>query len=68
MNVPFNKNSFIVNTGLALEQLTNGKFKATNHKVIFNGEKRNSIPFFFEPNYDFILNPALLKIKKKSLY
>ena len=67
-NVPYNKNSFVVNTGLALEQLTNGKFKATNHRVIFNGEKRISIPFFFEPNYDFVLNPALLKIKKKPLY
>ena len=67
-NVPYNKNSFVVNTGLALQQLTNGKFKATNHRVIFNCEKRISIPFFFEPNYDFVLNPALLKIKKKPLY
>ena len=67
-NVPYSKNSFVVNTGLALERLTNGKFKATNHRVIFNCEKRISIPFFFEPNYDFVLNPALLKIKKKPLY
>ena len=67
-NVPYNKNSFVVNTGLALQQLTNGKFKATNHRVIFNCEKRISIPFFFEPNYDFVINPALLKIKKKPLY
>ena len=67
-NVPYDKNSFIVNTGLALQQLTNGKFIATNHRVIFNYEKRISIPFFFEPNYDFVLNPILLKIKKKSLY
>ena len=67
-NVPCKKNSFIVNTGLVLQQLTNDKFKATNHRAIYNCEKRISIPFFFEPNYDFVLNPALLKIKKKPLY
>ena len=66
--VPYNKNSFVVNTGLALQHLTNGKFKATNHRVIFNNEKRISIPFFFEPNYDFVLNPVFLKIKSKPLY
>ena len=67
-NVPYKKNSFVVNTGLALQYLTNDKIKATNHRVVFNREKRISIPFFFEPNYDFVLNPALLKIKKKPLY
>ena len=36
--------------------------------MTFNCENRISIPFFFEPNYDFILNPSLLKIKKKPLY
>ena len=66
--VPYDKNSFVVNTGLALQSLTNGKLKATNHRVTFNCENRISIPFFFEPNYDFILNPSLLKIKKKPLY
>ena len=30
-NVPFKKNALIVNTGLALEYLSKGKFKATNH-------------------------------------
>ena len=28
-NVPFNKNALVVNTGLALEYLSKGKFKAT---------------------------------------
>ena len=65
---PFNKNSFIVNTGLALQRLTNNKFKATNHRVLFNKKKRISIPFFFEPSYDFYLNPNLLNIKAKPLH
>ena len=63
-NVPFNKNALVVNTGRALEFLSKGKFKATNHRVLWNKTKRMSIPFFFEPNYDFVLNPELLKIKK----
>ena len=28
------KNALIVNTGLALEYLSKGKFKATNHRVL----------------------------------
>ena len=66
--VPYNKNAFIVNSGLALQLLTNDKFKATNHRVIFDQKKRISIPFFFEPNYNFKIDPSLLKIRKKPLY
>jgi len=55
-DVPYNKNALIVNTGLALQFLTKGKFKATNHRVLWNKSKRMSIPFFFEPSYDFVMN------------
>jgi isopenicillin N synthase-like dioxygenase len=59
-DVPFNKNALIVNTGLALEYLSKGKFKATNHRVLWNKTKRMSIPFFFEPSYDFKMSPSFL--------
>ena len=59
-NVPFNKNALVVNTGLALEYLSNGKFKATNHRVLWNKTKRMSIPFFFEPSYDFKMSQSFL--------
>jgi len=59
-NVPFNKNALVVNTGLALEYLSKGKFKATNHRVLWNKSKRMSIPFFFEPSYDFKMNQSFL--------
>jgi isopenicillin N synthase-like dioxygenase len=59
-NVPFNKNTFVVNTGLALEYLSKGKFKATNHRVLWNKLKRMSIPFFFEPSYDFKMSESFL--------
>ena len=59
-NVPFNKNALIVNTGLALQFLSKGKFKATNHRVLWNKTKRMSIPFFFEPSYDFKMDKSFL--------
>jgi len=63
-NVPFNKNAMLVNTGRALEFLSNGKFKATNHRVLWNKKKRMSIPFFFEPSYDFKMNKYFLNRSK----
>ena len=64
-NVPFKKNAFVVNTGRALEYLSKGKFKATNHRVLWNKTKRMSIPFFFEPSYDFKMNLAFLNDAKR---
>ena len=38
-DVPFNKNALVVNTGRALQFLSKGKFKATNHRVLWNKKK-----------------------------
>ena len=66
-DVPFNKDALIVNTGLALQFLSKGKFKATNHRVLWNKTKRMSIPFFFEPSYDFKMSHSFLnKYSKKK--
>jgi len=67
-NVPFNKKALIINSGKALEFLSKGKFKATNHRVLWNKAKRMSIPFFFEPSYDFKMNKSFLNgpIKNNS--
>ena len=65
-DVPFNKNALVVNTGRALEFLSKGKFKATNHRVLWNKSKRLSIPFFFEPSHDFKMNKNFLNSKKYS--
>ena len=59
-DVPFNKKALVVNTGRALEFLTKGKFKATNHRVLWNKTKRMSVPFFFEPSYDFKMSQSFL--------
>ena len=70
-DIPFNKNALIVNTGLALQFLSRNKFKATNHRVLWNKTKRMSIPFFFEPSYDFKMNQSFLnghlKFKNKGI-
>ena len=63
-DVPFNKYALVVNTGRALEFLSKGKFKATNHRVLWNKKKRMSIPFFFEPSYDFKMNKSFLNGSK----
>jgi len=65
-DVPFNKKALVVNTGRALEFLSKGKFKATNHRVLWNKTKRMSIPFFFEPSYDFKMNKSFLNGKKNN--
>jgi len=65
-DVPFNKKALVVNTGRALEFLSKGKFKATNHRVLWNKSKRLSIPFFFEPSHDFKMNKNFLNSKKYS--
>ena len=64
-DVPFNKSALVVNTGRALEYLSKGKFKATNHRVLWSKTKRMSVPFFFEPSYDFKMNKSFLNGEKK---
>jgi len=64
-DVPYNKNALVVNTGLALQFLSKGKFKATNHRVLWNKKKRMSVPFFFEPSYDFKMSQSFLSRSSK---
>ena len=66
-DIPFNKNALVVNTGLALEYLSKGKFKATNHRVLWNKSKRMSIPFFFEPSYDFRMSRSFFNNNSKNV-
>ena len=65
-DVSFNKKALIVNTGRALEFLSKGKFKATNHRVLWNKTKRMSIPFFFEPSYDFKMNKSFFTSSRRT--
>tara|TARA_B000000557_G_C20806395_1_gene457924 strand:+ start:903 stop:1877 length:975 start_codon:yes stop_codon:yes gene_type:complete len=62
-NVPFNRNALVVNTGRALEFLSKNKFRATNHRVLWNKKERMSVPFFFEPSFDFKMDKHFLNNK-----
>ena len=43
--------SVVVNLGSLLARLTNGRVKATKHRVREIGQSRYSVPFFFQPQY-----------------
>ncbi|CAL5218902.1 g645 [Coccomyxa viridis] len=56
VDVPPRPGTFIVNLGDMLERWTNGRFKSTLHRVVVDGSAdRYSIPFFFEPNFDTVV-------------
>ncbi len=49
--------TFIVNVGDTLEAWTNGRFKATQHRVVNSGKERFSIPLFFSADYATVIEP-----------
>lgn len=59
-DVPYDRDAFVVNTGLAFQQLVGGRLAATPHRVRQADGPRLSVPFFFEPRPDLALDPAEL--------
>lgn len=58
--------TFVVNLGDMLERWTNGIFKSTIHRVVSIGSKeRYSIPFFYEPNFDTVVE-CINECRKKG--
>jgi isopenicillin N synthase-like dioxygenase len=57
INVPPKKGVFVVNIGDMFERWTNGLYKSTIHRVITprGAKERYSVPFFFEPNFDALV-------------
>ncbi|KAG9439854.1 hypothetical protein H6P81_020019 [Aristolochia fimbriata] len=50
--------TFVCNIGDMLKIWTNGLYEPTLHRVINNSSKyRVSIPFFYEPNFDTVVEP-----------
>lgn len=61
LTVSAEQNSIIVNCGDMLEELTNGYYKSTTHRVVnpapaFNKKSRYSAPLFLHPSKDFMLS------------
>jgi isopenicillin N synthase-like dioxygenase len=49
--------TFIVNIGDLMEGWTNGRFKATQHRVVNTGKERFSLPLFFAVDYHTVVEP-----------
>jgi isopenicillin N synthase-like dioxygenase len=49
-----------VNFGKLLERWTDGRIKATEHRVLGHGAERFSIPFFYDPRADALIEPLPL--------
>jgi isopenicillin N synthase-like dioxygenase len=58
IDVPPLDGSIVVNLGDALERWTAGLFRATPHRVLGGRGERVSVPFFFEPNSDAVIEAA----------
>ena len=58
IDVPFIKDSFVMNIGDMLHRWSNGLLISTPHRVInCTGRERYSCPFFFEPNVNVNVSP-----------
>ncbi|MEM0978197.1 MAG: 2-oxoglutarate and iron-dependent oxygenase domain-containing protein [Pseudomonadota bacterium] len=53
--------AFVINFGEMLEFWTDGKIKATPHRVVGSSEERISVPLFFNPNHDTNIAPTKSK-------
>ncbi len=61
IDVPAAEGSFAINFGGLLERWTGGRIKATEHGVLPSADERFSIPFFFEPRPDTLIEPLPLE-------
>ena len=66
VDVDPDRDSFVVNTGLALQRMTGRWLAATLHRVRHTGRPRLSVPFFLEPVPDFRIDPRSLGLALPS--
>jgi isopenicillin N synthase-like dioxygenase len=58
IDVPYVPGSFVVNVGDMLERLTSGRYTSALHRVVNRSpQPRISMPFFFDPSFDALLEP-----------
>jgi len=57
ISVNANPGEFIINFGEMLQIWTEGRVRATPHRVRGSNEERISVPLFFNPNYDMNVAP-----------
>ena len=60
LDVPPRESTLVVNFGKVLERWSDGRVRATEHRVIGGGCERRSIPFFYEARADAEIAPLPL--------
>ena len=64
---PIIPGTFLINIGHMIQRWTNDYYRATVHRVVSSQKKtRLSVPFFFEPNYDAVIEPLEKFCKEKN--
>lgn len=61
VTVPPTDGTLAVNFGKLLERWTGGRIRATEHRVLALGGERYSVPFFYEPRVDALIEPLPLE-------
>jgi len=57
IDVPPARGGLVVNFGQMLADWSSGRIKATPHRVLGGGAERFSVPFFYEPAVDAVIEP-----------
>eukprot|EP00455_Lapot_gusevi_P000139 TRINITY_DN10059_c0_g1_i3.p1 TRINITY_DN10059_c0_g1~~TRINITY_DN10059_c0_g1_i3.p1 ORF type:complete len:365 (-),score=45.14 TRINITY_DN10059_c0_g1_i3:41-1135(-) len=69
--LPNGERPFVVNIGDLLARWSNDEFKSTVHRVVnMTGKERYSVPFFFEPNFNTLVEciPSCTSPTRPALY
>jgi isopenicillin N synthase-like dioxygenase len=67
MNVPPRPADFVVNLGDIMQRWTNDYIKSTLHRVVnFSGSHRYSMPFFYEPDFDTVVECLPLFVDEQN--
>lgn len=67
INVPLVEDCFVINIGDMMEQVSNGQYVATSHRVRQVKEERYSFPFFSSLDYDTVVAPISKFVDDKEV-
>ncbi|GHB15127.1 isopenicillin N synthase family dioxygenase [Salinicola rhizosphaerae] len=66
--VPPRDNALVVNFGRLLADWSGGRIQATEHRIVGGSRSRHSIPFFFEPAVDAVIQAPGAPAESRYVY